>query len=614
MSQQETGSNRYQLLEQWSDGSQANGSNGKGQVDFTPWGVAYQDRATTGVWAAGGSAAAPTLDLSQSPGVEVRESQVTAQVRVQGAYLNGAGRVQAETGSQRDGWMTQGAYSTEGLELYSQACFVAGTPLLTPAGSKRIEEFRPGDLLLSRNERDPEGAVTPKAVEEVFHRFSPVLTLTVGDRAIGTTAEHPFWVCGKGWLSAGDIMVGDHLLSHDGRSVVVSVKSETGEWAAVYNLRVADFHTYFVGCSEWGWSVWAHNQYTEAQKTKLGMEVRVQLSGLNKVLGYEKAEALKSRIMDIGRVAPKEGDSAKWAEYWTANGSKNLQALATKVQNADPEHAGKVANFEVTQAAQSENISKPAKVKPPPHDPRPQIAKYLRDSFPDALDEQGANDLANKLGDKWDPKHPEEFKALAASEVGPESVDGLVAAAKNPDPVLVGPKFGPTVTPEPSSWKAHYTSLLKAAGVSAAVPTAVDTRAASLGVDVHAHHIVMKSTNESWTSEQGQEANKAILDSQALLEKHNIDWYAGPENLVWAPNTGHTQEYAISVWNDLDKVAKQAAANGVDENGTKQMLADELQRIGGLFAAGKYPVAATSGTSAPAAPAAAPAPVASAAH
>lgn len=35
---------------------------------------------------------------------------------------------------------------------------------------------------------------------------------------------------------------------------------EAGEWATVYNTRVADFHTYFV-CDEWGFCVWAHNQY-----------------------------------------------------------------------------------------------------------------------------------------------------------------------------------------------------------------------------------------------------------------------------------------------------------------------------------------------------------------
>src|SRR5205807_614531 len=36
-----------------------------------------------------------------------------------------------------------------------RACFAAGTPLLTPEGSKPIEEFRVGDLVLSRSEYHP---------------------------------------------------------------------------------------------------------------------------------------------------------------------------------------------------------------------------------------------------------------------------------------------------------------------------------------------------------------------------------------------------------------------------------------------------------------------------
>ena len=35
----------------------------------------------------------------------------------------------------------------------------------------------------------------------------------------------------------------------------------TGELEAVYNLRVADHHTYFVGDEGWGWAAWAHNLY-----------------------------------------------------------------------------------------------------------------------------------------------------------------------------------------------------------------------------------------------------------------------------------------------------------------------------------------------------------------
>lgn len=41
----------------------------------------------------------------------------------------------------------------------------------------------------------------------------------------------------------------------------VPVKSveETGRYETVYNLRVADYHTYFVGSEDWGFSVWVHN-------------------------------------------------------------------------------------------------------------------------------------------------------------------------------------------------------------------------------------------------------------------------------------------------------------------------------------------------------------------
>jgi hypothetical protein len=35
--------------------------------------------------------------------------------------------------------------------------------------------------------------------------------------------------------------------------------SETARYEKVYNLRVADYHTYFVGDADWGFAVWAHN-------------------------------------------------------------------------------------------------------------------------------------------------------------------------------------------------------------------------------------------------------------------------------------------------------------------------------------------------------------------
>ncbi len=138
-------------------------------------------------------------------------------------------------------------------------CFAAGTPILTPDGSKPIERIEPGDVLLSRWEEGPEHPVEEAVVEAVFTRFAPILELTLGGRIIRTTAEHPFWSMGQGWVSAGLLKPGDLLAGFDGEWLLVEKVVETGEDEIVYNMRVGGHHTYFVGDADWGWAVWAHN-------------------------------------------------------------------------------------------------------------------------------------------------------------------------------------------------------------------------------------------------------------------------------------------------------------------------------------------------------------------
>jgi hypothetical protein len=138
-------------------------------------------------------------------------------------------------------------------------CFVAGTPLLTPTGSKRIEVFEPGDWVLSREENNPEGKIEAKRVEEVFIREALVLSIRAGGEEIETTAEHPFWVRGMGWINAGELHTGNELLSADGRWITLERVQDLGKIETVYNLRIADYHTYFLGCEHWGFSVWSHN-------------------------------------------------------------------------------------------------------------------------------------------------------------------------------------------------------------------------------------------------------------------------------------------------------------------------------------------------------------------
>ena len=213
-------------------------------MEANPFGPAYDVRPNRG----------PGLDPLQGSA----EASVVGGVGRDLRYLATGGLAEERSGGDRARSATQAGYSELATSLYLQYCFAAGTPLLTPHGAKAIEELQVGDLVLSRDEHDATGPVEAKVIEEVFRRFGQVMWLTVAGQRIGTTSEHPFWVVGKGWLPAGDLCAGDRLVGIDGQTVCVEAK-EPGEWQAVYNLRIADHHTYFVGCDEWGFSVWAHN-------------------------------------------------------------------------------------------------------------------------------------------------------------------------------------------------------------------------------------------------------------------------------------------------------------------------------------------------------------------
>jgi hypothetical protein len=149
------------------------------------------------------------------------------------------------------------------LNRFAQACFTAGTPLVIDfdGNSKPIEQIQVGEMVLARNELEPHGPLELKRVEELFTRTSPIIELEIGGQKIGTTDEHPFYVPAReAFVPARELQVGDQLISHDGRLLRIDAIHATLQIATVYNLRVADYHTYFVGCDEWGWSVWAHNQ------------------------------------------------------------------------------------------------------------------------------------------------------------------------------------------------------------------------------------------------------------------------------------------------------------------------------------------------------------------
>ncbi|VTR97559.1 YD repeat protein OS=Isosphaera pallida (strain ATCC 43644 / DSM 9630 / IS1B) GN=Isop_2419 PE=4 SV=1: PT-HINT [Tuwongella immobilis] len=91
-------------------------------------------------------------------------------------------------------------------------------------------------------------------------------------------------------MSASELSAGDRLLGHDGCWVPLAGIELSDTWSVVYNLRVAEAHTYFVGCDEWGFSVWAHNVYKDVldahgNVVKTAAEVQAEVATMFRRVG-----------------------------------------------------------------------------------------------------------------------------------------------------------------------------------------------------------------------------------------------------------------------------------------------------------------------------------------
>jgi hypothetical protein len=125
------------------------------------------------------------------------------------------------------------------------SCFVAGTPVWTPTGLRPIEELKIGDYVLAQH---PEtGELTYKVViSPSYRRSAPIIRLQLSDEEIQSSGGHLFWVADLGWQRARTLAAGDELASVGRVLPLLAAEATTAE-APMYNLVVADFHTYFVG-------------------------------------------------------------------------------------------------------------------------------------------------------------------------------------------------------------------------------------------------------------------------------------------------------------------------------------------------------------------------------
>jgi hypothetical protein len=124
------------------------------------------------------------------------------------------------------------------------SCLAAGTPIWTEFGPVPVQDVRVGDRVFAC---DPEtGALDLKPVVRTTARpKADVLRIHVGEDTLTATAGHVFWVSGLGWKKTADLQPERRLHTIQGTVDVDSVEPAGEE--PVFNLVVADAHTYFVG-------------------------------------------------------------------------------------------------------------------------------------------------------------------------------------------------------------------------------------------------------------------------------------------------------------------------------------------------------------------------------
>ena len=130
--------------------------------------------------------------------------------------------------------------------------FDGATLVLMADGTKPISEVEVGDLVLAT---DPEtGRTEAREVTDLIvgEGVKSMVAVTVDgpgpdDGVLMATAKHPFWdAADREWVDATDLANGDLLLAPDGDLLPVGGIRESTRIQTVYNLTVADIHTYYV--------------------------------------------------------------------------------------------------------------------------------------------------------------------------------------------------------------------------------------------------------------------------------------------------------------------------------------------------------------------------------
>ena len=144
--------------------------------------------------------------------------------------------------------VTATAVFTGGMTT-TMKCFVAGTLVLTASGLIAIEQIKAGDLVYAADADTLEVSLKP-VLETYVRETSELVHITVNGEEIVSTHDHPYYVNKKGFVSAELLWIGAELIDKNGNVFQVEQiyrEKLDDESEKVYNFKVEDYHTYFVG-------------------------------------------------------------------------------------------------------------------------------------------------------------------------------------------------------------------------------------------------------------------------------------------------------------------------------------------------------------------------------
>lgn len=171
--------------------------------------------------------------------------------RIIGEYASPAFILKLATKLSKFGSLTRSLDSTK--KDFGCASFLAGTEVWTTGNAVPIEDVSIGLRVASRNEsaffdESQEVSHTMNRIAEGYHEIKTEFEV------LKVTAEHPFWVQGKGWVEAKDLNTND-VVAGQSTDVLILDNSYRAQSTRVFNFSVSETPSYFVGESR----VWVHN-------------------------------------------------------------------------------------------------------------------------------------------------------------------------------------------------------------------------------------------------------------------------------------------------------------------------------------------------------------------